>query len=140
MCEDGTRRALTTTPCSWAARPWQGYMANTEVNTRLSRLQTRIQEFYEEGKISSDKELAQKLWFNEKNVVVAKKEKVLPGDHLSRAQYKDVIEREGPTEQKIRCDILFFTSLQFSISQILIASYHSLVYAPVMTSRCGNVR
>lgn len=104
---------MTATPCSWAARPWQGYMANTEVKKRLSRLQNRIQEFYEEGKISSDKELAQKLWINEKNVVIAKKEKVLPEEHLSRAQYKDVIEREGPTEQKIRCEKLVFTSIYF---------------------------
>ncbi|XP_031622773.1 transferrin [Contarinia nasturtii] len=103
LCEDGTRRAVTDKPCSWAARPWQGYMSNSDItSTSLSRLQDRIKEFYEEGKKSSDKMAASKLWINEKNVVVTKQELVLPGNHLSRAQYKDVIEREGPTEQKIR--------------------------------------
>lgn len=77
-------------------------MGNADVKTRLSRLQNRIQDFYEEGKKSSDKTTASKLWINEKNVVVSKEEPVLPGDYLPRTQYRDVIEREGPTEQKIR--------------------------------------
>lgn len=78
-------------------------MGNSDVKTRLTRLQNRIEEFYENGKKSSNKEAAAQLWINEKNLVVKKKEDVSPGDHLTRAQYKDVIEREG-TEQKIRYD------------------------------------
>lgn len=102
LCEDGTRRAVTDKACSWAQRPWQGFMSNADVKTRLTRLQGRIKEFYEEGKKLSNKADAAKLWINEKNLIVDKKEQVLPGDHLTQAQYKDVIEREGPTEQKIR--------------------------------------
>lgn len=108
LCEDGTRRAVTDKSCSWAARPWQGYMGNSIVKTCSARFQSLIKEFYEQGKKSSDKTLASKLWINEKNVVVSKDEQVLPGDHLTRAQYKDVIEREGPFEQKIRYNINFF--------------------------------
>lgn len=102
LCEDGTRRAVTEQPCSWAQRPWQGYMGNIDLKTRISRLQNRIEEFYEDGKKSNNKEAAAELWINAKNVVVKKEKETLPGDHLIRAQYKDVIEREGPTEQKIR--------------------------------------
>lgn len=77
-------------------------MSNSDIKTRLTRLQDRISEFYNNGKKSNNKEAAAKLWINEKNVVIKKEEQVLPGDHLVRAQYKDVIERDGSTEQKIR--------------------------------------
>lgn len=77
-------------------------MGNSDIKTRLTKLQDRINEFYNEGKKSSNKEAAAKLWINEKNVVVKKEKEVLPGDHLVRAQYKDVIERDGSTQQKIR--------------------------------------
>lgn len=102
LCEDGSRKPVTGTACTWAQRPWQGYMGNGDINSRVSRLQDRINEFYNAGKRSTDKEAAAKLWINEKNLVVKKTAQVLPGDHLIRAQYKDVIERDGTIEQKIR--------------------------------------
>lgn len=102
LCEDGTRRAVTDKPCSWAARPWQGYMGNLGVKQCSNHIQSLVKEFYEQGKASSDKASAAKLWINEKNVVISKEEQVFPGDHLTSAQYKDVIERTGPFEQKIR--------------------------------------
>lgn len=118
LCEDGARRTITDKPCSWAARPWQGYIGNSIVKTCSSRFQSLIKEFYEDGKKSSDKISASKLWINEKNVVVSKDEQVLPGDHLTRAQYKDVIEREGPFEQKIRYNIsIFLYNLRYIVTE-----------------------
>lgn len=102
LCEDGSRKPVTGTACTWAQRPWQGYMGNGDINSRVSRLQDRINEFYNAGKRSANKEAAADLWINEKNLVVKKMTQVLPGDHLIRAQYKDVIERDGTIEQKIR--------------------------------------
>lgn len=102
LCEDGSRKPVTGPACSWAQRPWQGYMGNSDVNKRVSRLQDRISEFYNAGKLSANKEAAEKLWINEYNVVVKKASPVLPGDHLMKAGYKDVIERDGTMEQKIR--------------------------------------
>jgi len=105
LCEDGSRRPVTGPPCSWAQRPWQGYMGNADLNSRLVRLQHRIEEFYEKAKLLDEKtkkEEATKLWISDKNLVVSKKDHALPGEHLIKAQYKDVIEREGTTEQKIR--------------------------------------
>lgn len=34
FCPDGTKVPIdsTTQPCTWAARPWQGYMTNTKVH------------------------------------------------------------------------------------------------------------
>lgn len=37
---------------------------------------------------------AKQMLVNEKNTVVAKEEPILPGDHLTKAQYTDVIERQ----------------------------------------------
>lgn len=77
-------------------------MGNSWAKQCSNHIQSLVKEFYEQGKASGDKESAAKLWINEKNVVVSKDEPVFPGDHLTRAQYKDVIERTGPFEQKIR--------------------------------------
>lgn len=77
-------------------------MANSDVKTRLTRLQQRIEEFYENGKKSVNKAAAAQLWINEKNLVVHKEHPILPGEHLTRAQYKDVIERGGAIEANIR--------------------------------------
>lgn len=77
-------------------------MGNGDINTRVSRLQDRINEFYNAGKLSTDKNAKEKLWINDANVVVKKTKQVLPGDHLTVAKYKDVIERNGAMDQEIR--------------------------------------
>lgn len=109
LCEDGTRKSVTGKACTWAQRPWQGYMGNSDINTRLSRLQDRLQTFYNDGKKSEDKDAAGKMWINEKNLVVKKVDKVLPGEHLTKAQYKDVIERDGNMQQTIRFEFMRFS-------------------------------
>lgn len=95
-----------------------GFMGNGDIRTRLNRLQDRISEFYNDGKKSNDKQKASKLWINEKNVVVKKKNHALPGDHLVRAQYKDVIERDGSSDQKIRYYFDYITVIMATISCI----------------------
>ncbi|XP_055712352.1 transferrin [Phlebotomus papatasi] len=102
LCEDGSRRPVTGRACTWAQRPWQGYMANGDLRSRYAKLQEQLKLMYEEGKNYSDKELAKKMLINEKNLVVTKDSPVLPGEHLTRAQYKDVIERLGPYDHTIR--------------------------------------
>lgn len=77
-------------------------MSNADINLRLKKLQSRIGTFYDDGKKSSNKDGAKKMAIEEKYTVVAKETPILPGDHLIRASYKDVIERDGSTSQKIR--------------------------------------
>lgn len=80
-------------------------MGNSDLNNRYERLKHRIEEFYEKAKLLDPKtkeEEASKLWISDKTLIVSKKQHTLPGEHLVRAQYKDVIERDGTTEQKIR--------------------------------------
>ncbi|XP_058830557.1 transferrin [Topomyia yanbarensis] len=102
LCEDGTTRPITGPACSWAQRPWQAYMGNGDINDRFQRLQQRLQQFYEEAKNKANADQAAKMWVDRKNILFDRKVPVLPGDHLDRAQYKDVIERDGPFQYKIK--------------------------------------
>ncbi|GAB0096352.1 Transferrin [Sergentomyia squamirostris] len=102
LCEDGTRRPVTGKACSWAQRPWQGYMGNGDLRDRYQKLQELLKQAYEEGKTYSNKKLAQKLLINEKNVVVSSKDPIYPREHLTRAQYEDVIARTGPYDHTVR--------------------------------------
>lgn len=77
-------------------------MSHSDSNAQLKRLQNRIHNFYEEGKKNTDKATKDKMWINEKNVVVAKEVNAVPGDHLTAAKYKDVIERDGNVNMKIK--------------------------------------
>lgn len=102
LCEDGTTRPITGPACSWAQRPWQGYMGNGDINSRFQQLQPKLQQFYEEAKNSADVKKAAAMWVDQKNLLVNRVQPVLPGEHLNKAQYKDVIERDGPFESKIK--------------------------------------
>jgi ABC-type amino acid transport substrate-binding protein len=97
LCEDGTRRPVTGTPCSWAKRPWQGFMSNADANPNVVQLQGELENWYNDGLSNADKKVASKLWIDDKHLVVAKDNPVFPGDHLVSANYKDVIERDGST-------------------------------------------
>lgn len=76
-------------------------MGNADVNQKLKNLQKRINTFYSDGKNFENKETAKKMWIKDNQIVVDKEIPVLPGEHLIKAQYKDVIERDGNIAQKI---------------------------------------
>lgn len=102
LCEDGTTRPITGPACSWAQRPWQGYMGNGDINGRFQQLQPKLQQFYEDAKNSADIKKAAAMWVDQKNLLVDRAQPVFPGEQLNKAQYKDVIERDGPFESKIK--------------------------------------
>lgn len=108
LCSDGTRQPVTGTPCTWAQRPWQAYMSNSDVRPRVAPLQHKIEAFYAEGQAAAAagddeaKAQAAKLWIDAKNVVVAREQHELPGEHLEAAKYRDVIERDGNMQLKVR--------------------------------------
>ncbi len=77
-------------------------MSNADVNSNVAQLQTGLKNWYDDGLQSVDKSVAKKLWIEDQYTVVAKSDTVLPGTHLDIALYKDVIERDGSTSQKIR--------------------------------------
>ncbi|KAJ6639558.1 Transferrin [Pseudolycoriella hygida] len=102
LCEDGSRRPVTGTPCSWAKRPWQGFMSNADSNSNVAELQSGLRYWYNNGLDGVEKSVASKLWIDDKHTVVDNNILALPGCHLDRALYKDVIERGGSSSQKIR--------------------------------------
>lgn len=109
LCDDGSRRPVAgpEPPCTWAQRPWQAYMGNADVRPRAEPLQRKIAAFYTEAQTAAGqnpelKRQAARMWIDERNVVVPKAEHSLPGAHLEAAQYRDVIERNGNAQLKIR--------------------------------------
>lgn len=82
-------------------------MGNADVRPQAQPLQKRIDAMYTEGQAAAavdeqQRASAAKLWIDADHVVVAKEQHALPGDHLAEAQYRDVIERDGNMQLKIR--------------------------------------
>lgn len=102
LCEDGTRKPVTGPACSWAARPWQGYMGNGDINARATGLQGILPDIYNQAKQNSNKDLKKKLLVDDKNLVVNKDKNVLPGSHLELSRYLDVIERSTTRQHAIK--------------------------------------
>jgi melanoma-associated antigen p97 len=102
LCPDGTRVPVTGTPCRWAARPWQGYMANADVVKTVGELRRKIENLDTVGTKNHAPWLEKVLELNDKTV--PKENKVIsPGDYLDKANYTDVIERDyGPPFKTVR--------------------------------------
>lgn len=77
-------------------------MSNADANSNVAQLQVGLKNWYTDGLDNVEKSVASKLWIDDKHTVESKNDLVFPGDHLVSASYKDVIERDGSTSQKIR--------------------------------------
>nr|AAM46784.3 transferrin [Glossina morsitans morsitans] len=105
LCEDGTRRPITGPACSWAQRPWTGYVSNYDAvkgQEKLHKLQQRLEKFFDNGLHAQNKESAAHLLIKEDGVYHNKPEAVDPKVYLERAGYKDVIERDGSAIRKMK--------------------------------------
>ncbi|XP_001808066.1 transferrin [Tribolium castaneum] len=102
LCPDGTKVPITGTPCRWAARPWQGYMANADVVKTVDELRRKIENLDSVGTKNHAPWLEKVLELNDKTV--PKENKIIsPGDYLDKANYTDVIERDyGPPFKTVR--------------------------------------
>ncbi|XP_061389316.1 transferrin-like, partial [Musca vetustissima] len=104
LCEDGSRRPIDGPACSWAQRPWTGYISNTysvKDDEKLHNLQNRLEKFFEQGLHAQNKEAASHLLINENSVYHSKSHGVEPQEYLEAAGYKDVIERDGSDIRKM---------------------------------------
>ncbi|KAF5303807.1 hypothetical protein FQR65_LT18952 [Abscondita terminalis] len=101
LCPDGSRVPVRDYPCRWAARPWQGYMANAAVKP-IDELRTKIANLYSVGSKTHASWLQKVLELNEKTM--PREQKIIsPADYLDKANYTDVIEREyGPPYKTVR--------------------------------------
>lgn len=105
LCEDGTRKPITGPACSWAQRPWMGYISNEQaVRTpeKLDQLQHRLERFFSNGLQAQNKEAAGHLLIQPNAVYHSKETAIDPKVYLERAGYKDVIERDGSAIRRIR--------------------------------------
>ena len=77
-------------------------MGNDDITHRYQKLQERLQRFYAQALKSNNADAKKKLWVDPKYQLFNREIPIIPGDHLIKAQYKDVIERDGTTEYKIK--------------------------------------
>nr|AAD02419.1 transferrin [Riptortus clavatus] len=94
FCEDGSKRPITGTPCTWAARPWPGFMASTHVDSQdIKALSEEIAKLNNLGESSHADWIAKVLTINNKTLAVDNTPSS-PLKYLEKAKYKDVIERD----------------------------------------------
>lgn len=102
LCPDGSRVPVTDTPCRWAARPWQGFMANADVVKTIAELRVKLANLDTLGEKTHAKWFESVLVLNNKTVIKDNK-LISPHDYLDKANYTDVIEREyGPPVKVVR--------------------------------------
>lgn len=111
LCEDGTTRPIAdgTAPCSWAQRPWPVLLTNGDYSgTRFQRLQavtSQLDQYYTDSQSTApeaDRAAVVALGIKATNPLVNRKELAAPRDYLQKANYVEVIEREGPYGSAVR--------------------------------------
>ncbi|KAG7200798.1 hypothetical protein KM043_003171 [Ampulex compressa] len=100
FCPDGTKVPISATvkPCTWAARPWQGYMTNGGV-TDVRAVQQELTELGKLGESEHANWWKDLMLLDEKTVAVAAPA-VSPEEHLTKAKYADVIERNSGARER----------------------------------------
>lgn len=95
FCPDGSKVPIdaNTKPCTWAARPWQGYMTNGAAGNvqAMQKELTDLGKLGEQEKADWWKDI---MLLDEKTLAVAAPP-VQPKEHLTNAKYLDVIERNS---------------------------------------------
>ncbi|XP_057331464.1 transferrin [Microplitis mediator] len=100
FCPDGTKVPIDkdTKPCTWAARPWQGYMTNGQVHD-IPAVQKEIEQLGALGENEKAAWWKDLLLLDEKTIPVSIK-KVQPEEHLENSKYLDVIERNSGAPER----------------------------------------
>uniref|UniRef100_A0A182PR24 Transferrin n=1 Tax=Anopheles epiroticus TaxID=199890 RepID=A0A182PR24_9DIPT len=108
LCEDGTTRPIgdaSQPVCSWAQRPWQVLLGNGDLSgagyRELQTLTQQLHRFWSESS-DADRTVAQKLWLDRSAPLVDRNKTLAPRDYLARANYAEVIEREGRYSNELR--------------------------------------
>ncbi|WP_147291042.1 PhnD/SsuA/transferrin family substrate-binding protein, partial [Alteriqipengyuania lutimaris] len=112
LCPDGTKKPITGRPCIWAARPWQGYITNTDVED-MSELRSQISLADNIGETEHAAWLSKVLDLNNKTVAVDNGGPFSPQQYLDKANYTDVIERDtGDPHRPVRFCVTSDTELE----------------------------
>ncbi|XP_076165730.1 transferrin 1 [Ptiloglossa arizonensis] len=101
FCPDGTKVPIdeNTKPCTWAARPWQGYMTNGAVNN-VQALQKELTDLGKLGEAEKADWWKDIMLLDNKTLAVPAPV-VSPVNHLTNSKYLDVIERDSGSVGKV---------------------------------------
>ncbi|XP_055390158.1 transferrin-like [Condylostylus longicornis] len=105
LCEDGSRKPITSHGCSWVKIPWKGYIANGKAvrsKQSLENLLHYLEIFFQNGIKKDHEDIAEDLLI-ESNLFLHKKNATIkPKEYLKKSGYKEVIEWDGAFQYKIR--------------------------------------
>ncbi|XP_014488934.1 PREDICTED: transferrin [Dinoponera quadriceps] len=101
FCPDGSKVPIdaNTKPCTWAARPWQGYMTNGDDANNVEAIQRELTQLGQLGENEKADWWKDLLLLDEKTLAVAAPP-VPPEEHLKSAKYMDVIERNSGAPER----------------------------------------
>ncbi|PSN50992.1 Transferrin [Blattella germanica] len=84
LCPDATKKPITGKPCIWAARPWQGYMANHDMDSNVADLRAEISRANEIGENEHADWLSKVLDLNNKTIPVDNQGPYSPEYYLNK--------------------------------------------------------
>nr|AQM58443.1 venom transferrin-like protein 1 [Pristhesancus plagipennis] len=93
LCPDGTKKPVTGEPCTWAARPWQGYMATKQISNEYKALREVISKLNNLGENKHADWITTVLLLSDKTLAADNKIQT-PLEYLKTAKYYDVIGRD----------------------------------------------
>ncbi|EFN84813.1 Transferrin [Harpegnathos saltator] len=101
FCSDGSKVPIDadTKPCTWAARPWQGYMTNGDDANNVQAIQKELTQLGQLGENEKADWWKDLMLLDEKTLAVAAPP-VSPEEHLKSAKYMDVIERNSGAPER----------------------------------------
>ncbi|KAL1122644.1 hypothetical protein AAG570_002971 [Ranatra chinensis] len=100
LCPDASKKPITGPPCTWAARPWPGYMANQNLASEYKELREEISKLNDLGESTHAEWIAKVLALNNMTVAVDNSP-ASPMHYLTKAKYMDVIERDFITPKQV---------------------------------------
>lgn len=117
-------------------------MSNADVNSNAAQLQSSLRDWYTNGVNNVNKSVGDQLWIDDKHTVVDKSVLAFPGDHLVLASYKDVIERDGSTSQKIGYNLCLNTQVEkiMEYMELLNYCYRLCVKTDVEVRKCNVLK
>lgn len=93
LCPDGTKVPIDKPPCTWAARPWPAYVADSNLND-VSELRDELARLNKLGEALSADWFSLVLQLSDKTVAVDNANVLHPYEYLLKAKYYDVIGRD----------------------------------------------
>ncbi|KAF6198938.1 hypothetical protein GE061_006961 [Apolygus lucorum] len=94
LCPDASRVPITGPPCTWASRPWQGYMADSKMTPEFKELRDEISKLNNLGETQHAEWISKVLMLNNVTVAVDNGEPQTPLKYLEKSKYLDVIEKD----------------------------------------------